>query len=232
MQSIDTYIIRQDSLTVIDYRGVLLNGNSFVESRPTLGFHSIVGLVHSDKNITCKIEQGVNDSNGSPQYRTSKPFLIIAGQTIEVNEQIKGNFIRITLENNSGEDANVEAYVKKLPLNQGVSSSIERMENFLDFSFDTPLADGEIYTTQSGWYVDAPFIAGTIFTDQNGEFYAEFSRDGLNYDGQSVITPYTANEKVEFTFDIFNPYFKLIFRNNSGANQSVMRIRYGRCYKT
>ena len=94
-----------------------------------------------------------------------------------------------------------------------------------DNASSTLITDTNNYTgtwEQVGAYSD---VVVAIKTDQNGYFEVQFSPDGTNVD--STLTRYyrTTQIEVPHRFTITRDYFRVIFYNNSGSDQTYFRLQ-------
>lgn len=92
-------------------------------------------------------------------------------------------------------------------------------------SSTTALANGATFTGewQSGEAFSDVIVA--VKTDQNGIFYVDFSPDGVNAD--STLTKYfnTTDIEAPHRFTITRKYFRVRFTNDSGSNQTYLRLQ-------
>ena len=92
-------------------------------------------------------------------------------------------------------------------------------------SSTAPLGIGLSYTTP-GTGVDVtnyPFLNGTVFADQNGTLYVEFSNDaGVNWDGQES-TAYAANQLLGIKVARAGLRARVVFTNGAVA-QTQFRL--------
>lgn len=86
-----------------------------------------------------------------------------------------------------------------------------------------PLNDGDSWTGQVGLTERHDAVAGTVFADQNGVLHIEQSSDGVNWD---VDTSYnvTASDGKGFSEPLLAPYWRIVFENNSGSDQTEFRV--------
>lgn len=68
-------------------------------------------------------------------------------------------------------------------------------------------------------------VVVAVKTDQNGYFEVQFSPDGVNQD--STLTRYYRTTQIEapHRFTITRQYFRVVFYNNSGTNQTEFRLQ-------
>lgn len=68
-------------------------------------------------------------------------------------------------------------------------------------------------------------VAVAVKTDQNGYFTVQFSPDGTNAD--STLTRYYRTTQIEppHRFTITRKYFRVVFTNDSGSNQTYFRLQ-------
>lgn len=107
--------------------------------------------------------------------------------------------------------------------NQGYTSSIN--------SSTSPLTNGSTFTGTAE-LITAPDVAVSCKTDQDGVLYFDFSQDGTNWD-TFPVNGFTVTANVhEFhkAVKIDGRYFRVRLTNNSGSNQTLLRLKtyYGR----
>lgn len=92
-------------------------------------------------------------------------------------------------------------------------------------STTTLLSDGASFT--GVWEDVAKYDSLTVAakTDQDGYFEIQFSPDGVNQD--STLTRYYRTSQIEapHRFTITRQYFRVVFYNNSGADQTFLRLQ-------
>lgn len=89
-------------------------------------------------------------------------------------------------------------------------------------STTTPLNNNQTFTGTSDLNL-YPEVLVVCYTDQSGILYVEFSQDGTNWDSSlSFNVAATTNEIHRFIKG--NRYFRVRFTNDSGANQTYLRI--------
>lgn len=94
-----------------------------------------------------------------------------------------------------------------------------------DNSSTTALNDSDVFT---GTWEDVSkynSLIVSVLTDQNGIYTIQFSPDGTNID--SILTRYykTSEINVPHRFTITRKYFRVVFTNNSGSNQTYFRLQ-------
>ena len=92
-------------------------------------------------------------------------------------------------------------------------------------SSTTALDNGESFTGEWEDVSSYDSVVVAVKTDQDGYFQIQFSPDGSNAD--STLTRYyrTANIEPPHRFTITRQYARVVFYNNSGSNQSYMRLQ-------
>lgn len=89
----------------------------------------------------------------------------------------------------------------------------------------TALNNGQTFTGE--WEDVSQFSTVTVAvkTDQDGQFTVQFSPDGTNAD--STLTRYYRTAKIEapHNFTITRRYCRVTFTNNSGSNQTYLRLQ-------
>lgn len=95
----------------------------------------------------------------------------------------------------------------------------------------TPLNDGQTFTGQ--WELNSePQVMCSMITDQSGTLYFDFSNDGTNADSTFPSSGFSVSAGIhEFHTAVKGPrYFRVRFVNNSGSNQTYLRlyVYYGR----
>lgn len=89
----------------------------------------------------------------------------------------------------------------------------------------TLITNGSNYT--GAWEDVSGYDSLTVAvkTDQNGYFEIQFSPDGVNQD--STLTRYYRTSQIEapHRFTITRQYFRVVFYNNSGSDQTFLRLQ-------
>ena len=92
-------------------------------------------------------------------------------------------------------------------------------------STSTLIATGDNFT--GVWEDVSKFesVVVAVKTDQDGYFEIQFSPDGINQD--STLTRYYRTSQIEapHRFTITRQYFRVVFYNNSGTNQTYCRLQ-------
>lgn len=92
-------------------------------------------------------------------------------------------------------------------------------------SSTTPLNSAGVFTGQ--WEDVSAYNSVTVAvkTDQNGYYTIQFSPDGTNAD--STLTRYYRTTQIEppHRFTITRRYMRVVFTNNSGSNQTYLRLQ-------
>lgn len=95
----------------------------------------------------------------------------------------------------------------------------------LDNSSSTSLTNTGVYT--GSWEDVSGYDSVTVAvkTDQNGTFSVQFSSDGVNQD--STLTRYYRTNQIEapHRFTITRKYFRVVFTNDSGSDQTFLRLQ-------
>ena len=93
-----------------------------------------------------------------------------------------------------------------------------------DNSSTTALDDTEVFT--GTWTQRTqPEIIVAVATDQDGTYQVEFSPDGTNIDSTISYTYDASNPGPPRRLVITREYYRVIFTNNSGANQTYFRLQ-------
>lgn len=94
-----------------------------------------------------------------------------------------------------------------------------------DNSTSTPLNDGATFTGTGEDVSMYDSIIVSVATDQDGEYTVEFSNDNINWD--SVLTRYyrMGQINVPHRFTITRQYCRITFTNDSGSNQTYLRLQ-------
>lgn len=89
----------------------------------------------------------------------------------------------------------------------------------------TLLTNGSAYTGTWEDVSDYSSLTVAIKTDQNGTFSVQFSPDGVNQD--STLTRYYRTNQIEapHRFTITRKYFRVVFTNDSGSDQTYFRLQ-------
>jgi hypothetical protein len=94
-----------------------------------------------------------------------------------------------------------------------------------DNSHSTLITDGSNFT--GAWEDVSQYdsVVVAVKTDQNGYFEVQFSPDGVNQD--STLTRYYRTTQIEapHRFTITRSYFRVVFYNNSGSDQTFFRLQ-------
>lgn len=92
-------------------------------------------------------------------------------------------------------------------------------------SSETPLTNGSAFTGE--WFEAGAYDSVTlsVSTDQNGTYSVQFSPDGTNVD--STLTRYyrTNQINVPHRFTITRKYMRVVFTNDSGSDQTFLRLQ-------
>jgi len=92
-------------------------------------------------------------------------------------------------------------------------------------SSTTALDNGEVFT---GDWVDCgawPSVVVAVSTDQDGVWSVQFSPDGSSVD--STLTRYHRTTQIEppHRFTVTRKYYRVVFTNNSGSDQTYFRLQ-------
>jgi hypothetical protein len=91
-------------------------------------------------------------------------------------------------------------------------------------STSVALNNGGVFTGTSTDVVDYPSIVVACKTDQSGSLSIQFSPDGTNWDSQlSFIVAANINEVHRIV--VTRRYLRVVFTNNSGSNQTYLRLQ-------
>lgn len=90
-------------------------------------------------------------------------------------------------------------------------------------SSSSALNNGATFTGSSMDVSPYPAVTVACKTDQNGILYAEFSTDGTNWDS-SLSYAVTAGSNEVHRISVARKYFRVRFTNNSGSNQTYLRL--------
>lgn len=87
------------------------------------------------------------------------------------------------------------------------------------------LDDAEVFTGEWEDVGHWPNVTVAVKTDQNGYFTIQFSPDGVNQD--STLTRYYRPGQIEppHNFTITRQYCRVVFTNDSGSNQTYLRLQ-------
>lgn len=121
-----------------------------------------------------------------------------------------------------GYDSNTSTYTKiEVDTNGILKGGYVSSDN----STTTPLTNGNTYT--GTWEDVSAYDSVTVAvkTDQNGVFTIQFSPDGINAD--STLTRYYRTSQIEapHRFTITRRYMRVTFTNNSGSDQTYLRLQ-------
>jgi len=86
------------------------------------------------------------------------------------------------------------------------------------------LVNGGVFT--GGWVDVSAYdtVSFSVYTDQSGTLQAQFSPDGSNADSSlSYSVAASANEPHGLV--VTKKYFRIVFTNNSGSNQTFFRLQ-------
>lgn len=94
-----------------------------------------------------------------------------------------------------------------------------------DNSTSTLLTNGSVFTGEWADVGDYDTISVAVKTDQNGYYSVQFSPDGTNVD--STLTRYYRTNQIEapHNFTITRRYARVVFTNDSGSDQTYLRLQ-------
>ena len=94
-----------------------------------------------------------------------------------------------------------------------------------DNSHSTLITNGSNFTGTWEDVTQYESLIVAVKTDQNGYFEIQFSPDGTNQD--STLTRYYRTTQIEapHRFTITRSFFRVVFYNNSGADQTYFRLQ-------
>ena len=102
-------ITRFRPLIALDYNQSLANGATYsTDPIPCIGYCLLYGMIWTSKAISFSIEQGTNQKTMS--YRDLDLYSLDAIECQKFEIKICGKFLRISLVNGSGSDADIEAF--------------------------------------------------------------------------------------------------------------------------
>lgn len=108
-----------------------------------------------------------------------------------------------------------------LPADQAYIQSVTSSDN----SSSTPINDGNNFTGTWEDIENYTSVVIAISTDQDGFYEIQFSSDGTNVD-ETLTRYYTAgNQNPPHIFAATRAYFRVIYYNNSGTNQTSFRLQ-------
>lgn len=91
-------------------------------------------------------------------------------------------------------------------------------------STSVALINGSIFTGTATNVSNYPAITVNVKSDRNGQLYIEFSSNASNWDISTLYT-YTANTSFSKRVPVLAKWFRIRFINDSGANQTFLRIQ-------
>jgi hypothetical protein len=91
-------------------------------------------------------------------------------------------------------------------------------------STDVPLLNGEIFVGRSQETGDYATLSVGVITDQDGVLYIEQSPDGTNWDLSQSFDVISTVQKSEIVIPTYR-YARVRFENNSGADQTYIRLQ-------
>lgn len=180
------------------------------------------------------------DNDTNREYNAlSKDVLITRGTTtqddfyIENVSNWKGveNPLDITeMQDMNGSAYSLNSFITFYETNTGVLSSTSAADagsNLVSVSNSTTtlLTNGSVFTGEWEDVSDYNSAVVAIKTDQNGTFSVQFSPDGTNQD--STLTRYYRTDHIEapHRFTITRSYARVVFTNDSGSDQTYLRLQ-------
>lgn len=125
--------------------------------------------------------------------------------------------------NNTGADATWKTWLNKL--HERLKKIMKTGYTSSDNSSSTAIDNGDNFA--GAWENVSGYnsLVTAVATDQDGYYEIQFSPDGVNVD--STLTRYYRVSQIEppHRFTITRDYFKIIFYNNSGTNQTYFRLQ-------
>ena len=91
-------------------------------------------------------------------------------------------------------------------------------------STSTPLNNGASFTGTATDVSAYPSVVVACYTDQSGTLSAQFSVNGTNWDS-ALSFAVAANTNEVHRITVTRRYFRVVFTNNSGSNQTFLRLQ-------
>lgn len=91
-------------------------------------------------------------------------------------------------------------------------------------STDVLLTNGSVFTGTATDVSSYPSVVVACLTDQSGTLSIQFSVNGTNWDSQIPFTV-SANTNEVHRIAVTRRYFRVVFTNNSGSNQTFLRLQ-------
>lgn len=219
--------------TAFAYEGTIEDSSSKTEEFVVLGNFLLCGIVHSTKNAKITINEGIDKDNKT--YIKTKTIDIKENEAKIVEEILYGKYAKITIQNDSGAQATVKAFlnyrhenlIKKGTKSSPFMSNITKVMDTID-THSTIINSSSNY--QSSWISVQEYeqLTGMIKTDKAGNFSIEYSEDATNELAEDNDT-YAENDKKGFTSNVIGRYARFIFNNTSTENQTEFSyVLYGR----
>ncbi|WP_372365411.1 hypothetical protein [Candidatus Uabimicrobium sp. HlEnr_7] len=188
-----------------------------------LGNFILQGIVKTDKEVTLRIEEGINPQ--SEIYIKTTDILINEDSVKNIDHVLFGSYAKITIINNSGSQATIAAslHYRNTDLLHTKKHDLEKID-----THTTLITNSSSYT--SSWFDVSEYqdLSGMVKTDQNGTFKIEYSDDKSTVLA-SDSSSYTASATPGFTAEKIGRYARFVFTNNSGSDQTEFNyVLYGR----
>jgi hypothetical protein len=105
-------ILRQRPIIAFDFDDTIADSaTEYSEQIAVVGLRYISGCIYSDQDVTLYMEEGlVHTAAGVVTWRWSTSDAIVAGVARKLEYTIDGKYLRMAVNNSSGNTANVEAY--------------------------------------------------------------------------------------------------------------------------
>lgn len=180
------------------------------------------------------------DNDDNREYNAlSKDVLITRGTTVQDDFFIENvdnwrgveNPLDISvIQDISGDAYSVASFITFYESNTGILSSTSAADagsNLVstDNSSITLLTNGSVFTGEWEDVSDYNSVVVAAKTDQNGYYSVQFSPDGVNQD--STLTRYYRTDQIEapHRFTITRSYCRVVFTNDSGSDQTYLRLQ-------
>jgi hypothetical protein len=86
-----------------------------------------------------------------------------------------------------------------------------------------PLTNGTSWTSDVGFTERQDTVAGMVYSDKSGQLHIQQSADGVNWDIDTTYSVTAADGK-GFSESLLAPYWRIVFTNDSGSDQTTFRI--------
>jgi len=94
-----------------------------------------------------------------------------------------------------------------------------------DNSTETLLTDTSVFTGEWEDVSNYASVVVAVKTDQNGTFSVQFSPDGVNQDSTLTRQYRTSQIEAPHRFTVTRKYCRVVFTNNSGSDQTYLRLQ-------